>query len=514
MRRTGFVAISAFLTVAPLLVSGIATQWSSGTRYPVGDHAGIELYTREALAGRQLVGAPSRLGFHHPGPAFFYAAAPLYWARGERYIGIQATAGLLGVAGMLAMLGCAFRGGGAMATWAAALPLSVICWARGAQALLSSWNPNVATLAFGACLFALARLAAGAPRALPLAVAAGSLAIQSHLGCAPTLIALGALATAFFAWPALRERSGLPPAEPTGPGELVASVILGAVLWALPAVDALAPGHGNLGALAEFVAESHESHSLGEAAAAVARQFAAFAAESWAVPAAAGLALAALWAVPAARRRGAHTTQALSSLCVAGAALATLSATHAAGPLYPYLIRWVSMLGVGAGAAALHVGLLVASERWRPEPRTRRTLERAALVALAALALLSSWGAAPEDPDDENRPGEQSARVARMADSLQARLREYGIRRPLVVVPDPSARGLAIAVLLELDKRSVAFAVRPFSVIRFPPTWRPRGEDAILLFRWGRRGSEPKDEVLVRDGPYRVESRRSLLNGR
>jgi hypothetical protein len=101
-----------------------------------------------------------------------------------------------------------------------------------------------------------------------------------------------------------------------------------------------------------------------------------------------------------------------------------------------------------------------------------------------------------------------------MADGLQARLREYGIRRPLVVVPDPSARGLAIAVLLELDKRSVAFAVRPFSVIRFPPTWRPRGEDAILLFRWGRRGSEPKEEVLVRDGPYRVESRRSLLNGR
>ena len=49
-----------------------------------GDAAALEFGTWHAARGHQLLGAYSRFGWNHPGPAFFYLAAPLYEALGER----------------------------------------------------------------------------------------------------------------------------------------------------------------------------------------------------------------------------------------------------------------------------------------------------------------------------------------------------------------------------------------------------------------------------------------------
>lgn len=466
---------------ASVLVVGLTPLVTGQRRAPVGDHAGIELYTREALALRQRVGSYSRFAFHHPGPAFFYLAAPLYRASGERYAGIEASSALLAAAALVAMLAWAGLGGGAAGVWAAALALALAIATRGAGAWASPWNPNVAAAAFGGCLFGLARVAAGGGSALPWAVAFGSLAVQSHLGCAPVVAGLGLLAVAV----ALR-RGGV------GRRTWAASALVAVVFWALPVADGFGPGHGNLGDLWAFASDAHEGHGLIEAATAVAKAFA------FGVPGAAGLlAAAAAAAAIAAGRRGALMPAWLARFALVGVVLATLAATRAAGPLYGYLLRWVGLLGVGALAAVTHMLLLAAGERWRPVGNVRMWLHAAALAWLAALGLVAAWRgltAAEDRIEGESEP------VLRIADALTARLKEHGIRWPLFVVTDPTSRPVALGVLLELDKRGVDFGVKPFNVIRFPPAWQTARQDATVAF-----GRQPgAGEMLVREGAYRV----------
>jgi hypothetical protein len=57
-----------------LLLGAALTGRGMETDLPAtGDYAALELYTRLAAQGRQLLGPYSRFGFHHPGPAYFYA---------------------------------------------------------------------------------------------------------------------------------------------------------------------------------------------------------------------------------------------------------------------------------------------------------------------------------------------------------------------------------------------------------------------------------------------------------
>ncbi|HET7293794.1 MAG TPA: hypothetical protein VFM88_15320, partial [Vicinamibacteria bacterium] len=504
MKKWQTLGLPALLAVAPLLFAGLTGPRMLSTFRATGDHAAIELYTREAAAGRQLVGPHSRYGFHHPGPAFFYAAVPLYLAVGERYAGIQMTATLIAAVAFVAMIACASYGAGAAPAWAAAFALSLAVHARGVGSIVSAWNPNVTALAFGTLLFALACLFAGAMRALPLAVVAGSLAVQSHLGCAPAALILGVLTAAALAWPALRSRARLPVPERRGPYVVAISGGLLIVLWAPTLLDALAPGAGNLGTLAAFLAAPAPGHPLSDAAAVVGGQVPALASGSARGLVAGGLFAAACWTAVAAYRRAAHTTLGLSLLCAAGIVLATVSAMRAGGPLYPYLIRWSWTFWVGIVAALLHVGMLAVGERWQPDARARQLLAGAGAVALAALALAASWRVLQDAEEDDEHPQLQSERVERLADALQATLRERGLRRPLIAVADPAAHPLGLGLLLELDKRGASFAAQPFGVFRFPPAWRPGSEDATLVLDRLAR-SQRRGELVIREGPYRLE---------
>src|SRR5215469_15117239 len=44
-----------------------------------GDVAVLESGLRDALGGHQLLGPYSHFGWFHPGPAYFYVFAPVYW---------------------------------------------------------------------------------------------------------------------------------------------------------------------------------------------------------------------------------------------------------------------------------------------------------------------------------------------------------------------------------------------------------------------------------------------------
>src|SRR5690349_9064096 len=93
-----------------MLLPGLAEP-EDPAQPPTGDYAVLELYTRLAMHGEQRLGPYSRFHFQHPGPAYFYAAVPLYRLLGESFRGITLTALLLNLASIVLLLWIAGRAG-------------------------------------------------------------------------------------------------------------------------------------------------------------------------------------------------------------------------------------------------------------------------------------------------------------------------------------------------------------------------------------------------------------------
>src|SRR5262245_7576970 len=74
-----------------------------------GDGAALELGTLHAAHGVQLLGPYSRFGWSHPGPAYFYLAAPIYRAFGERGPGLNVFAFLVSACAAVGIVHAAYR---------------------------------------------------------------------------------------------------------------------------------------------------------------------------------------------------------------------------------------------------------------------------------------------------------------------------------------------------------------------------------------------------------------------
>src|SRR5438094_7655590 len=111
----------------------------------VSDGAVLEIYTLEALKGRLLVGPYSRFGWHHPGPLFFYAAAPWYWLSGRHTVGMQAGAVLINLAALGVALWTIAR---AASPWLTAPVSAATVWYvwRTGDMIASVWNPHMIIL--------------------------------------------------------------------------------------------------------------------------------------------------------------------------------------------------------------------------------------------------------------------------------------------------------------------------------------------------------------------------------
>ena len=475
-----------------LLLGAALTGRGLETDLPAtGDYAALELYTRLAAQGRQLLGPYSRFGFHHPGPAYFYASVPLYVLTGERFAGILLTAALLNVLSIALMLRRLGRDGGRPALLGGALVLALFLSWRGPAWLFSAWNPNVAVLPFGLALVGFAAVAAGHVRALPLAVLAASFAAQTHLGVLPAAAAV-ALAAGLLHVPPVRRVAGLPPVGTPAHRSVLLAVAVAALVWAPPILEQLSPEGGNLSHILGFSSLPDERHSAGEALVA-----SGAAIVGWLVGARAGVAagllvvlvLALAVAHGAARVTRQAFPAALSLVTFAGVAAAILSATRVTGPLLPYLLRWMAMLAVGA-AGALAAALAPLWRRRAEEWKRPRLAGGAAIIALAlvsgrnlALARSVLQGPAPV-------PAEESQAAARLAEAIDAGVATTS-RRPLLEVAPHTDRDLVLGVLLALDKTGTRFAVRPFGPFRLGGHWTPDGtEDARIVVG-------PEDEGLA-----------------
>lgn len=247
------VAGLAFLLLVPLVVALVvlrAPRW-----YPVLDLAMTELRVRDVgTRHTPLIGLPGRIGGigldrgSHPGPLSFWLLAPTYRLLGAQPWGMQIGAVVVHAGAVLAALWLAFRRAGLPLVAGVAAVLAVLMRAYGAEVLTEPWNPYLPVLWWFALLLAVWSILCRDLVALPVAVAAASLCVQTHIPYAPVVGGMAALAVAGVIHAVARADGGR---RRRHLGWVAVAAVLGALAWAPPVVDQLRRDPGNLAKILE-----------------------------------------------------------------------------------------------------------------------------------------------------------------------------------------------------------------------------------------------------------------------
>lgn len=414
------VPAALVLTALPFVVTAVRVLLTRDSSFHfAGDQAIIGLATHEAGGGDQLLGPYSRYGWAHPGPAWFYLMAPWLRLFGDDDAALVA-AGLV-VHGMLAvaLVAAVHRRGGSPAPALVAAGIVLLYVLRmPASFFVDVWNPFALLLGTALFLVLAVRCRGGSWAGLLALVAVGGYLVQTHVGTAPLVAAVGLAGLVAFVAGRHRRRTGdastVEPAQGRRGRWAVPAlaVLLVAMWWPVVQQQVTAPpGEGNLGRLVEFfLLDPQEStHPTAFQAVVAVGRVLAMAPYAWgpgpwemdvstlppavlvgllAQVAASALLLGAgrRWRRPHAWWTGVVTLVALAA--------AVASARTVSGPLYWYLLTWVSVL-----PAVTLIGLAGLLDRAPVPPRLRmrvaalrpRTaLLAGALVLVAVSAVLAS----------------------------------------------------------------------------------------------------------------------------
>jgi len=485
VRLFSFLAAgAATVVVAVLLARG------SEPMAPTGDTAVLESYVIQASQGRLLVGPYSRFQWHHPGPVYFYALVPFYAAAGQRTTGLSAGAFVINVLSILLVLMTLVqeRVPGLLLATATMVALYVF---RLADLLTSPWNPHVIVVP----LLALAVLSAGAAsgrfRLLPVVAGLASFVAQTDVGVVPVALVFGAAAVGACLVIAILDRS-------SRGAFLSATAVTGAVLavmWLPVLLEQLRNTPGNIHELWRFFAHGREGggQSLKVAFAAwtdmlagplgprlylahgwALRRSHEALTQGWAIVQMASLGLAAV--VSSIERRPFPAF--LSLLLLLTSAVALWSITRIDGEIMDHQIFWLS--GIGALNTAVVAGILV--ERMWSRERTAGIVPpiivSGALVVIIVAVGLSRLQVARTA---SRSPQHDAVAIEQSASAIQGYLARRQIERPLIKI-DEASWSLAAGVLLQLQKRGVAYAVDDAWIPMFTDMARTTGrEGAILL---------------------------------
>ncbi len=386
---SGFVA----LLLVPLVVSAVDLWFSVGNAFlPHSDQALIELHTRDVWHHIVTTGAYSRYGNQHPGPLLFYVLAVPYRVLGSRSVALNMTALLVNGATIVAILALAMRRGRLPMVVAAVVPVALLVHAMGSDQLRDPWNAYLPVLPLLLLLLLAWSVAVGDLWMLPVAVAVGSFAAQTHLGFALEVFGLLLIATVGALVYAYRHRA-------TGAVRLLArsvavSVGVGLVLWSPVLYGTFIRDDGNIQANIDLFTAGVPAAGFHTALRVLAPQWGFRPEWIFGAPSSLpspwvglfGVALAAAAAGVAWWRRSAELAWLVATLAV-GSIAALLSVSSIVGGLADYLLRWTWVLG-----AAL--AMVVLSAAWLALPsRHRSTVLRwaapAALLIVGLLAVLN-----------------------------------------------------------------------------------------------------------------------------
>ncbi len=197
--RRSRVVFALVLTVVALVPFIVAIATRAGHKYvPVGDFALMDLRVRDVWSSEiPLVGAYSRFGWNHPGPAAYYLLAPVSGLTGTAAWGTLVANALVQAVIVAAIAYVAWRTGGIARLVAALAFMGLAYGAMGPSMVLDAWNPNVAFPMFPLFVLLAWVLATGKPRALVFTVIAASILVQAHVGYLPLVVAAGICALVF-----------------------------------------------------------------------------------------------------------------------------------------------------------------------------------------------------------------------------------------------------------------------------------------------------------------------------
>jgi hypothetical protein len=334
-----------------------------------GDGAVLELRTWHAAHGRQLLGPYSRFQWSHPGPAFFYLAAPLYRLFHQRGPALNLFVLIANFATATALVLSARRLRGDLFALVVAVLLAVYETIAAPFPLSGEWNPMTPILPLALLVFLCVRLGSGGFGVLPLVVFVASAIVQTHVGFTPAALYLVATGTLFCFRELFVVGAGTTPAKLSRRHLAIAlgtTAALALLLWAPPLYENLSRPAGNLHLLRVFFSLPHPTeHSWRVAIDVVSGQLAIFPLALCHVLGrasldvgmtgrhllAGGQAAAVAGALVVAWRRRDQPAALLSAMALGLFVVATCAVHEIRGEIFGHLIAWISLLGFVAWAA-------------------------------------------------------------------------------------------------------------------------------------------------------------------
>lgn len=516
MYRLRVLALATLSLIVLTLI--IAEARRTSPMFPVSDEAMTEIYTRHALNGAQFTGPYSRFGWQHPGPMYFYFLVPFYVAAGQRTAGLNAGALVRNLLMVVTSGWILIR----RREYAILVSFSlfVLLYARAlGDMIASSWNAHVAVLPLLALAISAAAAAAGAYVWLPVMVAIGSFALQTHLAVAPVVaVSLTCAVGAPFL-----QRHLAREARAVLRRWLAASVLVGAALWALPLADAFRNGGGNLGEILRFFAVgTGTSQPLPAAVAGWAEMLTSVVRQTVQVPrgvpfrpspSLAALVIAGLevfvLAVVVIRNRRTRTFRFwLSAIALATSLAAIAASAKVPEELNDHQVFWIS--AVGLLNASIVVGLSCSRlmrRFWLPDRVSR-------FAAVALLAYLGLWftdsglSALARVAARSRHPAPEERFVRATTTAVGDLLGRQPSNRVLVHL-QPGTWHLTAGLVLQLYKSGIHASVDS-SVAMYGERFRPRGTEdfAVAILNaedYSRRAGVPGDiPIFERDDLFVV----------
>jgi hypothetical protein len=456
-----------------------------------GDGATLELRTLHALHGVQLLGPYSRFGWSHPGPLYFYLAAPIYAAFGQHGPALNVFALAVNACATVAAVASVRRLLGPATAMVAAAAAAVYVLAAAPFVAANEWNPILPILPFSLFLLLSVETFEGDAHLIPVLVFLGSAIVQTHVAFAPSIAAAAALVIL------MRRRASAPRASRA---TVIASLMVAFVCWILPVVEAISAHPGNLQLIARFfVPKNWAEHSWPTACATALRQMGVelvgFARilrlpvrDTPGVLIVLGLTNAAgLAAIVLSAPRSSRTWQ-LGMSVLLQLVVAVFAVRAIRGDIEPYLVSWISVLGlltlVTITAAAIHLGNVTAP---------------AAATASAIVLLLALFAPVARSPAFRS--------VDRNAEQVAQQVAAYltGARaNRTIVVESTSTWPTAAATALLLTKRGIHVSVEDKWLTVFGSQFAPDATShGRLIFSDGtsRVGAEPPAGTRVAGAP-------------
>ena len=238
LRRAALVCLTGTILLAVCI-------YSAGARrtFPIGDGALIESYTLLATQGKLVVGPYSRYGWHHPGPLYFWIAAPFYALANFKSAGIHVAVQCINASSIIVAAWVAARFASPQLI-AALFAATVAYFWRAREILVSFWNPHVSIVPTIALTVVCAAIAAGEVTLIPLAATLASFIAQTYIGLLPFAAGLSSIAIT-TAIAASRIDHGVW-IDPKTSRVLNLTAWLLIILWSGPLADQMANSPGNL----------------------------------------------------------------------------------------------------------------------------------------------------------------------------------------------------------------------------------------------------------------------------